>query len=223
MAWPLDTLSLDSLDADTDMPNREEFLKLFRIVKAIIAAGESSLLAVPPGTIVGYGGATAPEGWLLCQGQAVSRTTYARLFAAIGEGYGASDGLNTFLLPDLRGRGVMGAGGPSDSQIGNALGNAGGSRTAMAELRAHTHAAGTLKADAGGAHTHTYEYKPGQTNRGGDGRAPYFWSGAALGTTSEAPAHTHALSGRTSVAGTGSRTGHPNVPPSLIANFIIRT
>lgn len=56
----------------------------------------------PIGSIVSYGGATAPSGWLLCQGQAISRTIYAELFAVIGTAYGSGDGSTTFNLPDLR-------------------------------------------------------------------------------------------------------------------------
>lgn len=50
------------------------------------------------------------EGWLLCDGSEVSRTTYANLFTAIGTRYGAGDGSSTFTLPDLRGRSLLGAG-----------------------------------------------------------------------------------------------------------------
>ena len=48
--------------------------------------------------------ASAPTGWLYCRGQAVSRTTYANLYTAIGDHYGAGDGSTTFNLPDMRGR-----------------------------------------------------------------------------------------------------------------------
>lgn len=57
----------------------------------------------PPGMIVPYGGSKAPAGWLLCDGSAVSRTTYASLYAVIGTTYGAGNGSTTFALPDLRG------------------------------------------------------------------------------------------------------------------------
>ena len=64
----------------------------------------NTLLGVPAGCVMPYAGATAPDGWLLCHGQAVSRTTYADLFGAIGTAYGPGDGSTTFNLPDLRGR-----------------------------------------------------------------------------------------------------------------------
>lgn len=57
---------------------------------------------MPPGVILPYAGAFVPDGFLWCNGQAVSRTDYAALFAAIGTRYGAGDGSNTFNVPDLR-------------------------------------------------------------------------------------------------------------------------
>jgi len=62
------------------------------------------------GCILTYAGSTAPTGWLLCQGQAISRTTYADLYALCGTTYGVGDGSTTFNLPDLRGRVVVGIG-----------------------------------------------------------------------------------------------------------------
>jgi microcystin-dependent protein len=57
----------------------------------------------PSGTVVPFAGATAPEGWVLCNGTTLSRSTYAALFAAIGTSWGNGDGSTTFNLPDLRG------------------------------------------------------------------------------------------------------------------------
>lgn len=65
---------------------------------------------VPTGVVLPFGGSTVPEGFLLCNGAAISRTTYAKLFAAIGTLYGAGDGATTFNLPDLRDRFAEGAG-----------------------------------------------------------------------------------------------------------------
>ena len=55
---------------------------------------------LPIGTQVAYGGITPPSGWLICDGSAISRTTYADLFAVIGTSYGAGDGSTTFNLPN---------------------------------------------------------------------------------------------------------------------------
>ncbi len=63
---------------------------------------------VPPGTVVAFAGDTAPAGWMLCDGTAVSQTTYAALFRAIGTAHGSGGGIGMFNVPDLRGRFVRG-------------------------------------------------------------------------------------------------------------------
>ena len=65
---------------------------------------------VPSGTIVAFGNTTAPSGWLACNDAAVSRTTYARLFAVIGTSFGVGDGSGNFNVPDLRDRVPLGFG-----------------------------------------------------------------------------------------------------------------
>lgn len=62
-----------------------------------------------PGIIEIWPGSTPPDGWLLCNGQAVSRTTYANLFSVLGSTYGQGDGSTTFNVPDLTGRVPVGA------------------------------------------------------------------------------------------------------------------
>ena len=89
-----------------------------------VSAGDYNNKAVPvmpTGSIIPFAGKTAPEGWLFCQGQAVSRTTYAQLFAVIGTTYGSGDGSTTFNVPDLRGRVAVGAE-ASDANLGTRTG-----------------------------------------------------------------------------------------------------
>ena len=71
-------------------------------------AGDSSSGGLPIGSVTLWTVATAPSGWLLCNGQAVSRVTYASLFAVLQETYGPGDGFTTFNVPDTRGRAVKG-------------------------------------------------------------------------------------------------------------------
>lgn len=71
-----------------------------KILKLI--AGGTLWADTPIGTINAFGGAEAPEGWLLCQGQVISRTDYADLFAVIGTAFGSGDGSTTFNVPDMR-------------------------------------------------------------------------------------------------------------------------
>lgn len=84
--------------------------------------------ATPPiGSMLMFAGAAAPTNYLLCQGQAVSRVTYASLFAVLGTSYGVGDGSSTFNLPDMRGRvpvGLNSGDGDFDS-----LSDAGGAKT----------------------------------------------------------------------------------------------
>ena len=74
---------------------------------------------VPTGTVLAFAGSSAPSGFLLCDGRAVSRTTYTSLFSVIGTTYGSGDGSTTFNLPDMRGRVAVGSDANSlGSQVG---------------------------------------------------------------------------------------------------------
>lgn len=99
--------------------------------------------AVPYGTIVMYGGTTAPSGWLLCFGQAVSRATYTNLFTAISTNFGVGDGSTTFNLPDLRGRVAVGKDDMGGSAAGRVTGAATQGATGGAETVTHNHGADT--------------------------------------------------------------------------------
>lgn len=74
------------------------------IVRSMIAAEER----IPIGSVSAYVGTTAPSGWLIMDGSAISRTTYADLYAIIGDKFGEGDGSTTFNLPDMRGRFIRG-------------------------------------------------------------------------------------------------------------------
>ena len=107
--------------------------------------GASGATGIPTGTVSPYAGAAAPTGWLLCQGQAVSRSTYAALFAVIGTTYGIGDGSTTFNLPNLKGRSLVGT--DSSQTEFNVVGETGGAKThtlAEAEMPAHTHTTSIL-------------------------------------------------------------------------------
>jgi microcystin-dependent protein len=88
-----------------------------------LATAAGTTVAFPTGTLTAFAGSTAPSGWLVCDGAAISRATYSTLFGVIGTSYGAGDGSTTFNLPDLRGRlpaGYAASGGHSDvSTLGN--------------------------------------------------------------------------------------------------------
>lgn len=75
-----------------------------------LIAGGTLWADAPVGVINAFGGTTAPDGWLLCQGQAISRTDYADLFEVIGTAFGPGDGSTTFNVPDMRESVPKGAG-----------------------------------------------------------------------------------------------------------------
>lgn len=100
---------------------------------------------VPAGAVLFFAMASAPAGWLVCNGAAVSRSAYADLFAAIGILYGAGDGVTTFSLPDLRGEFVRGADGGRNVDTGRALGSAQGD-----SIKSHSHLIVTTTFAGGG-------------------------------------------------------------------------
>lgn len=94
----------------------------------------------PTGGIMEFAGSSAPSGWLICDGSAVSRTTYADLYAVIGTTYGNGNGSTTFNLPNLTGRIPIGKK-SSDTDF-DTLGETGGSKThtqTRDEVANHTH------------------------------------------------------------------------------------
>lgn len=95
---------------------------------------------LPVGCIVPFTSDTVPENWLLCDGQAVSRTDYALLFSIIGTTYGVGDGSTTFNLPDLKGRVAVGK--DSTQTEFDVLGETGGEKThtlTVEEMPSHNH------------------------------------------------------------------------------------
>lgn len=105
-------------------------------ISGAISAGSMSVgglagTVVPAGTVLPYAGSAAPTGFLIADGSAVSRTTYATLFGLIGSTYGAGDGSTTFNLPNLKGKFPVGLN-SSDTDFA-ALGNGGGAKS-------HSHA-----------------------------------------------------------------------------------
>lgn len=111
-------------------------------MRALAEATEAAI--APTGAVLPYAGTTAPANWLLCDGAAVSRATYADLFALIGTTFGAGDGSSTFNLPDMRGRHPVGVN-PDATQHAKSvglteLGTIAGVATTVREGRLnHTH------------------------------------------------------------------------------------
>ncbi len=159
--------------------------------------------AVPLGAVMPFAGTAAPDGWLACDGSAVSRTTYAGLFAVMGTGYGAGNGTTTFNLPDLRERVPVGTG------AGRARAATGGAATVTlttAQLPAHDHG-------SAGNHSH------GLSNIGGvfvtaGGAVAALANAVATWVTDSGGAHTH--------SSVGSGSSHENMPPFQVLLYCVR-
>lgn len=168
----------------------------------------------PVGSVTMYAGASAPTGWLFCDGSAISRTTYADLFTAIGTTFGTGDGSTTFNIPDMRGRAPIGVG-TGSGLTARSLAATVGEEThvlSTAEMPAHTHTQN--------AHHHTSasdgtmyfldsdlgQYTAGATSGGGA-----LASGQTTGDTT--PTNNN----------TGGGGAHNVMQPSLVVNFIIKT
>jgi microcystin-dependent protein len=215
------------------------------------AVAQPAANAIPTGTINDFAGAAAPTGWLVCNGQAASRTAFAALFAVIGTTYGAGDGTTTFLVPDLRGR-VRAGVDPTALRLTGfaALGVTGGMEAValtIAQLAAHTHG------DAGHAHgysdpahnhglnqgSHQHATYPNSTGSGwnagcgctGGGTVMLADGGSVSQTDWRASGDYNSAAGigitiatgYSNLANTGSGTAHANVQPTMAMNAIIKT
>jgi microcystin-dependent protein len=204
----------ETIDGGTTLAiSAGESLVIYCNGTAWVTVGKAS--GVPSGSLIAYGGAAAPSGWLLCDGSAVSRSTYASLFTAVSTIFGVGDGSSTFNLPDLRGRVIAGQddmGGSAASRLttagsgvdGATVGAVGG--TQAAQLPAHTHGLNATSTANNGA---------GLFGNTATGAQYYDEYGIATGFYSSVTASAYA----TASAGTGIS----NIPPTLVANYIIKT
>lgn len=149
--------------------------------------GESGV----PGAILSYAGSSIPSGYLLANGSAVSRTTYANLFSAIGTTYGVGNGSTTFNIPDLRGEFLRGLDSGRGVDSGRSLGT-----FQASQMSRHTH---DFAGNAYGGHTH------------GASETAYGHNHTFSNTTNSAGAHSHRALGTSSggsaaYMGSGSTT-----------------
>lgn len=204
----------------------------------------NGLNVVPAGSIICYSGENVPQGWLFCNGQAISRTTYHKLFNTIGTIYGTGNGTTTFNLPNLQDRFPMGKGTSS-------LGVTGGSDTVTLtsdKIPSHSHTASvgsagehshTATTDTAGSHAHSYDDAYFAEHSGADNHFGtsagtdndndyYFRANSGTGaagdhshtlTTTTAPSHTHTVT----IDNTG--TSNPTIDITnkyITLNYIIR-
>lgn len=162
--------------------------------KVVIHGRANGTSDTTPGEVKMTAASAAPSGWLLCQGQSLSRTTYARLFAAIGVLYGSVDG-TTFNLPDLRGRVPVGRdGGQSEFDVMGETGGAKAHTLSVAEMPAHSH-----PNPAGGQ----------------------YWVGGGSSIFAGGATYAGTLAAATGQS-TGGGGAHNNLQPYIVLNYIIK-
>jgi microcystin-dependent protein len=167
-----------------------------------------------PGMIVPFAGldSKVPTGWLFCNGQTISRTTYSALFSVISTTYGAGDGSTTFALPDLRGRMAANAYG------GGAIGTSGGLENVLL-----TSSQAGMK---GHVHGYTGDFCVDGPNSGqccSDGKRRQISIGCGTWTGSNC---SQALSDSGNIptfAGAAAASAHNNMPPGIVLNYLIKT
>lgn len=181
----------------------------------------------------------------MCDGSALSRMAYAALFAVIGTTFGAGDGANTFNVPDLRGRviaGVDNMGGTAAGRLtsggsgvnGASRGATGGGEThtlTTAQMPAHTHA-NTLNDpghahsvyDPGHAHSYSQPYRAGwEASAGGTGIAGSIQANSTGAAGTGIAIYAAGTGMSINNASQGSGGAHPNVQPTMVLNYIIKT
>lgn len=151
---------------------------------------------LPIGSIMPYTKATAPENWLLANGQEVSRTEYNHLFAVIGTIYGEGDGSTTFNLPNLCGKTVVGL--DADDEDFNVIGKTLGEKTHK------------LTIEEMPSHTHKYTYAISSGNTEGSLSLGSEKAGTITGQYGNA------------ITETGGSAEHNNIQPSTVQNYIIK-
>lgn len=170
--------------------------------------GDSSTMGIT-GEIKMWSAASAPSGWTLCEGAAISRSTNAALFAVIGTTYGAGDGTTTFNVPDFRGRVPVGF--DSTQTEFNARGNTGGEKTHVlttAEMPSHTHTQAAHSHNLGGN---------GALTDGSTGTLYSVQNGTFYGFRAQQPPAATATNNNT-----GGGGAHNNLQPYLTIKYIIK-
>lgn len=169
-----------------------------------------------------WGNATPPDGWLICNGAAISRTTYAALFTNIGTTFGTGDGSTTFNIPDFRGRFPLGK---AAAGTGSTLGGTGGNIDHTHSQPAHYHTKGTgatLSVDinhdhaavtSGASSGHTHSIDPpaftGGTGWVSNDHAHVIDVPAFSGSSGAGSAHSHGIHNKWDTSTTHSHSGQP--------------
>jgi microcystin-dependent protein len=181
-------------------------------------ANLTGIEGIPTATIVPWSTASVPSGFLECNGQAVSRSTYATLFGIVGTTYGSGDGSTTFNVPDLQDNVALGKSGTKNvgssggantvavTASGNVAGSTANATLSTAQLASHSHSAPT--SPAGQLDTANSDRPFRAVNPGGN-----------TGSAGSGSGHSHNMS-----ANFAGNTQNPSVlQPYLTVMYIIKT
>jgi microcystin-dependent protein len=193
--------------------------------------------AMPVAAVIPWAGdpAAIPATWLLCDGQAVNRTTYADLFAKIATIYGIGDGSSTFNVPNLKGRIPVGL---DAAQVEfDTRGETGGAKThtlLASEIPSHTHGInhdhGAVTSSNPGDHTHGMQFFSQEVDQGPVGGTSGFrWINDVpdqFKSTQGGGGHTHSVD-LPNFSGTSGATGgggaHNNLQPYIVLSYLIKS
>lgn len=185
----------------------------------------TGIATMPTGAVISFAGAAPPSGYLLCNGAAVSRSTYSALFAVVGTTYGPGDGVNTFNLPDLRGRTAVGAGlgaGLTDRPLASSGGAEAHTLTAS-QMPWHSHTATSSQI----GHRHAVGGAGSTRTWGAESWAQDSWDGGAwvnriTGYNSVTSTSAQGPAVSTTIGSTGGGAAHSIMQPWHALNFIIK-
>jgi microcystin-dependent protein len=178
------------------------------------------------GAIKPWGKATAPVGYVLCDGSAISRTTYADLFAVIASTYGAGNGSTTFNVPNLQGKTPQGYDGNTYN-----LAATGGANTVTVAVTNNQAVSVTgsisntaLTEAQLASHTHTYQKRSAANPppRYGGGAETNWFGLAATSATGSGTGHTHAHTLSGTLTGSVAVAGNNTFSPYVVVNYIIK-
>jgi len=175
--------------------------------------------AAPIGSVISYAGLFPPAGWMLCYGQALSRTQYAALFAVIGDAFGSGNGSTTFNLPDCRGRVEAGKDdmGGTDAGRLSVFGSLARSIAGTFGAAVHILTAGQLASHTHGVNDPSHAHPGVQNSNASQGRGDQSPGVAQYSFGSTFPA----LTGIT-IQNSGNNEPHNNTQPTIIFNKIIK-
>lgn len=189
------------------------------VVSGTITVGGTDVASLtPPGVITQYAGSTAPTNWLICDGSAISRSSYSALFAIIGTTYGAGNGTTTFNIPNLKGKIPVGLN-SSETEF-DTLGETGGAKThtlSTAEMPSHSHT-GSTSADGNHAHNYTLDVFVVEGIQAPSDNTRFVRHSVTNAVTDYQGTHSHSFTTATS----GSSAAHNNLQPYITVNYIIK-